>query len=69
MDESRFLIDDLTDSEFWVSWLDIMSNWLEVELFTAQTLIEFGVIGIAAALAWPLSVRLRKKLQILLQRH
>ena len=49
------LINELTDSSNWSRWFDTLTNWMVDHVFNTQTLLELGLILIAAALAWPIA--------------
>ncbi len=53
----------LSDAEVWSGWLSEGKSWLIENLFTYDTLIELGLIVIAASIAWPISRVLRNRLQ------
>jgi small-conductance mechanosensitive channel len=69
MEKEMTVIDKLTDSNVWVSWWQVLQSWSRDHLASTDTLIELGLIGLAAGLAWPLSIRLRKTISKLGQRH
>jgi small-conductance mechanosensitive channel len=61
--EKRTILEYLSDGEVWSGWLNYVQTWAQENLFTFETLIELGLIAIAASLAWPISRALRKRLQ------
>ena len=69
MDEETKVIDQLTNSDVWMHWWHLLQSWFRDYLASTDTLIELGLIGLAAGLAWPLSVRFRKTIGGLGQRH
>ena len=69
MEEEVTVIDKLTDGDAWRQWLEVLQDWFRDHLASTDTLIELGIIGLAAGLAWPLSIRLRKTIAKLGQRH
>ncbi len=54
-------IADLTNAAMWREWLDDLQGWFTTTLASTDTLFELAVIAAAAAIAWPLSVVLRRK--------
>ena len=62
VDEKMTVIDKLTSSDEWSQWWYLLQSWFSDYLATADTLIELGLIGLAAGVAWPLSIRFRKKI-------
>jgi small-conductance mechanosensitive channel len=69
VEEDMTMIDILTDSDSWANWWQVVQSWSRDQLASTDTLIELGLIGLAAGLAWPLSIRLRKTIGKLGQRH
>ena len=69
MEEERTVIDKLTDSDVWADWWQVLQSWFSEHLASTDTLIELGLIGLAAGLAWPVSIRLREAIGKLGQRH
>ena len=69
MEEERTVIDKLTDSDVWADWWQVLQSWFSEYLASTDTLIELGLIGLAAGLAWPVSIRLREAIGKLGQRH
>ena len=53
----------------WVDWFQQLQSWVETSLFTQDTLLEVATITVAAAIAWPLSRRLRAYLNRQLEKH
>ncbi len=66
MEGEKTILGDLTNGDVWSGWLSEGQSWAIDNLFTTATLIELGMIVIAASLAWPISKVVRNKL--LLQR-
>lgn len=62
MEQEKTIIDGLTDADVWSGWLEQVQSWVSVYLFTSETLIELGLIVLAASIAWPVSRLLQKKL-------
>jgi len=69
MDEETTVMDKLTNSDVWAYWWQVLQGWFRDYLASTDTLIELGLIGLAAGLAWPLSIRFRKIISELGQRH
>lgn len=69
MEKEMTVIDKLTDGDALGQWWQVLQSWIRDHLASADTLIELGIIGLAAGLAWPLSIRLRKTISKLGQRH
>ena len=69
MDDKMTMIDKLTNRDEWSQWWQLLQTWFSDYLTTTDTLIELGLIGLAAGLAWPLSIRFRKTIGNLGQRH
>ena len=69
MEEERTVIDKLTDSDVWADWWQVLQSWFSEHLASTDTLIELGLIGLAAGLAWPVSIRLQEAIGKLGQRH
>jgi small-conductance mechanosensitive channel len=69
MEKEMIVIDKLTDGDTWGQWWQVLQSWFRDHLASTDTLIELGMIGLAAGLAWPLSIRLRKTISELGQRH
>lgn len=67
-DETR-IIDELTDRSVWSNWLAEAKSWFATYFTSQDTLIALGLIGLAAAMAWPLSIYLRRGIAVLAQRH
>ncbi len=68
IEETNAAIDTLTSPEAWSELLAQISIWAEEFLFTQQTLVELGLIALAALLAWPISHRLRDRFSQLSKR-
>ncbi|MEQ8954799.1 MAG: mechanosensitive ion channel [Gammaproteobacteria bacterium] len=49
----------LSNNELWAQWLAQLQLWLETGLFVQATVIEIIAIAACAAVAWPLSRKLR----------
>jgi len=69
MEKEMTVIDKLTDGDAWGQRWQVLQSWFRDHLASTDTLIELGMIGLAAGLAWPLSIRLRKTINKLGQRH
>ena len=62
MDGDKTEITDIANSDVWAGWLNEISLWVNENLLSLDTLIELGLIFIAASLAWPVSIIVRKKI-------
>jgi small-conductance mechanosensitive channel len=62
MPEDTTIIEDLTDGGVWSYWLNEIRLWVSDYLASTDTLIELGLIAAAAAIAWPLSIYLRRRI-------
>jgi len=63
MDGDKTEITDIANSDVWAGWLNEISLWVNENLLSLDTLIELGLIFIAASVAWPVSIIVRKKIQ------
>jgi hypothetical protein len=50
--EEAPLIDEIADANTWSRAMDAVTNWLNDQLITTDTLIELAIIAAAATLAW-----------------
>ena len=69
MEDKGSIMESLTDSAAWSEWLQKLRSWFGEYLASADTLIELGLIGLAAGVAWFLGIKLRKAIETLGQRH
>lgn len=69
MQESPVTPSTLADPDTWSQWIADAEVWFRTTLASTDTLIEIGVIVAAAAIAWPLSAILRRKIKALGERH
>ena len=58
-----------TDPNVWAGYWAEVETWFNSSLASGDTLNKIGVILVAAAIAWPLSVILRASLAQLGERH
>lgn len=63
------LIDQITDPTVWAVWLEELQKWFLSDVFVVDTLICLAIIAFAATIAWPLSIRLQKKIDLLSARQ
>jgi small-conductance mechanosensitive channel len=63
------LIDQITDPAIWAVWLETLQSWFMSDVFVSDTLVCLAIIVIAGTIAWPLAIRLRKKINSLLERQ
>ena len=63
------LIDQITDPAIWAVWLKTLQSWFMSDVFVSDTLVCLAIIVIAGTIAWPLAIRLRKKINSLLERQ
>lgn len=63
MENKTNMLEGLTNQAVWSAWATEVQAWAVANLFTVETLIELGLIAIAASLAWPISRLLRNRLQ------
>jgi len=61
MAEGKASISDLASSEVWSQWLLDVQVWATEYLLTSDTLVEIALIAVAATIAWPLSIIVRKR--------
>jgi len=69
MDDEKAIISDLADSNVWSGWLQSIEVWANEYLLTRETLLEIGLIALAASLAWPLSVFVRNRIKMRGEKH
>jgi len=69
VDDEQPMIDALRDGELWSQWSADAANWANENLFSSATLIEISLIIIAATIAWPISIAVRKGIQKLGEKH
>ena len=67
--EEAPLIDEIADANTWSRAMDAVTNWLNDQLITTDTLIELAIIAAAATLAWPLGHWVRKQFDRLESSH
>ena len=63
------IIDTLQDGKLWSNWSQEIVTWASENLFSYETVIELSLIAIAATIAWPISIVLRKSIQALGEKH
>lgn len=63
------LIDQITDPAMWAVWLEALQSWFMSDVFVGDTLVCLAIIAIAGTIAWPLASRLRKRIELLLERQ
>jgi len=63
------LIDRITDPAIWAIWFEALQSWFTSEVFVSDTLICLGIIAFAASIAMPLATRLRKQIELLIERQ
>jgi small-conductance mechanosensitive channel len=63
------LIDQITDPAIWAVWFEALQSWFTSEVFVSDTLICLGIIAFAASIAMPLATRLRKQIELLIERQ
>ena len=63
VESKNTILGDLTNHDVWSAWLTEGQSWAVANLFTVETLVELGLIAIAASLAWPISRIVRSRLQ------
>ena len=59
MAEPVSIANEITDAGFWSESFGRIWGWIETSLFSQDTLVELGIIAVAAMLAWPLSRKLK----------
>lgn len=59
----KTILEGLADEKVWAGWFSEAQLWANENLFTFDTLIELGLIALAASLAWPVSAALRNRLK------
>ena len=69
MDKDNTIIEGFVSGNMWSSWLSEMQLWANAYLLTRETLIELSLIVVAASLAWPLSVFVRRQLQVQAEKY
>lgn len=62
MVDDKATVPDITNSNVWSGWLHDIQVWANESLLSRDTLVEIGLIAIAASIAWPLSIILRKRM-------
>lgn len=63
------IIDELTDRTVWSNWLAEAKSLFATYFTSTDMLIELGLIVLAAAIAWPISIYMRRGITTLGQRH
>ncbi len=63
MENKTNILEDLANQDAWSGWITEGQAWAVANLFTVETLIELGLIAIAASIAWPISRLVRNRLQ------
>lgn len=69
MNNEQSIVDALRDGKLWSQWSTDISAWANDNLFSSDTLIEISLIIIAATIAWPISIAVRKSIQKLGEKH
>ena len=69
MDGDKTKITDIANSDAWSGWLSEISLWVNEYLLSLDTLIELSLIVVAASIAWPVSIVVRKKIQALGEKY
>ncbi|MGB5488256.1 MAG: mechanosensitive ion channel domain-containing protein [Lysobacterales bacterium] len=69
MDNHETVIEELGDGNLWSGWLHSMEMWANDYVLTSETLIEISLIIVAASIAWPISIFVRKQLQARSQKY
>jgi len=62
-DDNNTPLTDMASGDFWSVWLSEISLWVNQYLLSRETLIEIGLIIIAASIAWPVSLFVRRGIQ------
>ncbi|MBL4582780.1 MAG: mechanosensitive ion channel [Gammaproteobacteria bacterium] len=63
------LIDQIIDPAIWAIWFDALQLWFTTDVFVSDTLICLAIIAFAASVTMPLSTRLRKNIELLIERQ
>lgn len=63
------MIEELRDVGIWSAWLGKLQVWADEYLLSTDTLVEVGLIAVAATIAWPASIYLRKRISALGEKH
>jgi len=63
------LIDQITDPAIWAVWLESLQSWFVTDFFVPDTLLCIAIIALAATIAWPLAARLRRRIELTLERQ
>lgn len=63
VDEEKTILTDLADGEVWSDWIIELQLWANEYVISFDTVIELSLIVIAASLAWPVSIALRKRVE------
>ncbi|GJM14313.1 MAG: mechanosensitive ion channel protein MscS [Pseudohongiella sp.] len=63
------LIDQITDPAIWAVWLDRIQSWFITDFFVQDTLICLAIIALAATIAWPIAARLRRRIELTIERQ
>ena len=69
MNGDNTIITDITNSDTWSNWLSEITLWFNEYLLSRDTFIELGLIFIAASVAWPVSIVVRKAIQVQAEKY
>ena len=63
------LIDQITDPAIWATWLNALQSWFVTDFFVQDTLLCLAIIALAATIAWPLAVHLRRRIELSIEQQ
>ena len=69
MNDELPIVDTLGNARPWQQWSEQIAAWANENLFSYETVVELSLIVIAATIAWPISIYLRKSIQALGEKH
>ena len=69
MSDQLPIADTLSDAKPWQQWSERLSSWANENLCSYDTVVELSLIAIAATVAWPISIYLRKSMQAMGEEH
>lgn len=69
MQNQPTIIDELADGNLWSRLASQAQTWANEYLLTVDTLVELSLIVVAASVAWPLSIFVRRGVQALGEKH
>jgi small-conductance mechanosensitive channel len=69
MEDETPIIDRLADGAMWADWVQSLVAWFNANLATVDTVIELGLIAMAAVVAWFAAKGLRTRIETQGQRH